>query len=63
MFSLIFAEIDILSYGPENHNNLRKIQIVFENVIQPTEEKVALKLKKQFIDVFEDTREVISSIY
>lgn len=53
-----FIDIDNLAYGIRNNNNLIKIRMHFENIIKPTEEKVAAKLKKQLCDDYEDPRQV-----
>lgn len=59
----IFPDLDILTYGIRNNNNLSKMQIMFENIIRPTEERVALKLKQELNKEFEETRQVKLNSY
>lgn len=54
----LFTDIDILSYGIRHNNVLTKMQILFENMIKPTEERVAAKLKQELSKEFEETRQV-----
>lgn len=56
--TLLFLDADILSYCDRNGRNLAKIRIQFENLIKPTEEKVAVKLKQQFTEINDNTRQV-----
>lgn len=52
-------EIDVLNFEEASPNELQKARKSFEYLLQPAEERVALKLKKQLMSVNANTRQLI----
>lgn len=61
-YSCNFIGIEVLSYGDQKNTNILKIRKQFENIIQPMEEMAAKKLKQQFGEIFDNTRQVTNSL-
>lgn len=53
-----FKEIDLLNYGPHTEQKFLAAKKLFEYLMQPAEQKVAVKLKKQFSGVDANVRQV-----
>lgn len=54
----LFLEIDIMKYGPSVDQPWKSAKKHFEYLLQPAEQRVAVKLKKQLSNVNANTRQV-----